>query len=77
MILTVVSTTGFPTAGYLFIGSEVIQYTGTTSTTFTGCTRAKYATFAESFGVGDVVNIGCWLVKINTGLLFAGYVKPT
>ena len=75
--LNVTSTSGWPTAGYLFIGNEVLQYTGVTSTSFTGVTRAKYATYAESFATGDVVTIGSWLVKINTGLLFAGYVKPT
>lgn len=37
--ITVTSTTTFPAAGYLIIESEVIQYTGTTSTTFTGCVR--------------------------------------
>ena len=38
--ITVVSTASFPAAGYFLIESEVIQYTGKTGTTFTGCTRA-------------------------------------
>jgi hypothetical protein len=38
--VTVTSTTGFSTpTGTLLIDSETITYTGTTSTTFTGCTR--------------------------------------
>lgn len=37
--LTVVSTTGFPTNGSLLVGgAQVVNYTGITSTTFTGCT---------------------------------------
>lgn len=40
---TVVSTTGFPTTGNLFIGAERVNYTGTTATTFTGLTRAYTA----------------------------------
>ncbi|HEC65253.1 MAG TPA: hypothetical protein ENI23_08165 [bacterium] len=37
--ITVYSTTGFPTSGYISIELEVIHYTGLTPTTFTGCTR--------------------------------------
>lgn len=75
--ISVASTTGFPTAGYLVTEGEVIQYTGVTSNTFTGCTRAKYSTTAINHFTGTQVFVGAWLVKINTGLLFAGYVKPT
>jgi hypothetical protein len=51
--ITVVSTTGFPTAGQIRIQSEVITYTGTTPTTFTGCTRGARgsANAAHSTGV--------------------------
>lgn len=37
--LTVDSTAGFPTSGSLYIGRERVTYTGTTGTSFTGCTR--------------------------------------
>ena len=37
--ITVDSTAGFPPEGKLQIDDEFIDYTGTTSTTFTGCTR--------------------------------------
>lgn len=43
--LTVVSTTGFASSGEACIGSETFSYTGKTATTFTGCTRGKYAPF--------------------------------
>jgi hypothetical protein len=51
--ITVVSTAGFPTSGQLRITSEVITYTGITSTTFTGCTRGARgsANVAHSTGV--------------------------
>lgn len=38
--LTVANTYFFPTAGTLYIDNEMISYTGKTSTTFTGCSRA-------------------------------------
>lgn len=58
--INVISTSGFElvehgtsytdapsaTVGYIKIGDEVIRYTGTTSTTFTGCTRAVLNTKA-------------------------------
>jgi len=51
--ITVVSTTDFPTAGQIRIATEVITYTGITSTTFTGCTRGARgsANIAHSTGV--------------------------
>jgi hypothetical protein len=53
--ITVVSTTGFDSAGNLFIGNEEITYTGTTSTTFTGCTRGAGNTTASSIDSGTTV----------------------
>ena len=46
--LPVVSTAGFPNYGLLKIRSEVIFYTGKTSTSFTGCTRAYNGSSATS-----------------------------
>lgn len=76
VVINVNSTTGFLSTGFIVIEGEVIQYTGITSTSFTGCTRAKYSTTAMNHYINDKVNIGQWFVKINTGLLFAGYLKP-
>jgi len=50
--ITVVSTTGFPTTGVLFILGEQVLYTGLTSTTFTGCTRASNDTTAAAHASG-------------------------
>ena len=38
--ITVVSTAGFPTTGFISIGSDKITYSGKTATTFTGCSGA-------------------------------------
>lgn len=46
--ITVTATSGFPTAGFITIDSEVIQYTGTTATTFTGATRGADGTSAAA-----------------------------
>lgn len=53
--ITVASTTGFESVGTVTIGTENITYTGKTSTTFTGCTRAADGTTAASHTNGDTV----------------------
>ena len=75
--IPVVSTAGFQAAGFLVLEGEIIQYTGTTDTTFTGCTRGKYGTTATAHFLGDAVSQGLWITKINGGALFCGYEKPS
>ena len=54
--ITVSSTTGFDSAGTLFIGNEQISYTAIgSSTTFTGCTRGANSTTAASILSGVTV----------------------
>jgi len=55
--IPVTSTTGFETTGQVFIGVEKIAYTGITSTSFTGCTRAIYPTSASAHSTGDYVAV--------------------
>jgi len=50
--ITVASTSGFDSSGTIFIANEQITYTGTTSTTFTGCTRGANDTTAASIASG-------------------------
>lgn len=54
-VLTVASTTGFPSVGCLIIGdgSELIQYSGVTPTTFTGCQP-----FIKPHAIGTTVKYG-------------------
>ena len=37
--IAITDATGFPTAGKVLIGSEIVDYTGITNNTLTGCTR--------------------------------------
>ena len=54
--ITVASTSGFDSAGTLFIGNEQITYTAIgSSTTFTGCTRGANSTTAASIASGVTV----------------------
>jgi len=55
--IAVASTTGFPTRGLVSIDTEVVAYTGKTSTTFTGCTRGYDGTVAASHTNGATVAI--------------------
>lgn len=54
--IAVVNTTGFTDTGTLIIGSEQIEYTGLTSTTFTGCTRGVNNTIAAAHVVDTEVH---------------------
>lgn len=68
--LTVDSTSGFPSSGTIFIynstnGTERIDYTGTTSTTFTGCTRSADSTTATAHADDSYVSMNS--VSKNTG----------
>jgi hypothetical protein len=68
--ITVNSTTSFPTAGTIDIGTELITYTGKTPTTFTGCVRGTNGTTAASHLTGVVVTNATmwtgWGVQSNT-----------
>jgi hypothetical protein len=50
--IPVVSTSLFASSGHLLIGTELIAYTGKTSTTFTGITRGVYGTTNTSHSTG-------------------------
>ena len=54
--ITVDSTTGFSSSGTLQINSEIFTYTGKTSTTFTGVTRATSSTTAADHVVDDAIS---------------------
>jgi hypothetical protein len=53
--VNVSSTTGFPTVGILTIDLEAIHYTGTTATSFTGCTRGFDGTTGASHPLNTTV----------------------
>ena len=66
--INVVSTTGFSTAGSLFIEAELVTYTGKTATSFTGCTRGAAGSPNKSHAVGAAVN-GAQVATANTSTL--------
>lgn len=68
--ITVASTTGFGTAGTFLIGSELISYTGTSPTTFTGCTRAVS-------GTSPAVHLTGALIQLNTTFIGWGRAAPS
>jgi hypothetical protein len=76
--ISVVSTTGFPAAGWICIDGEIIKYTGVSGgNTFTGCTRAQYGTTAVAPIISTVVMVCGWWVFMVQGLVFGGYATPT
>tara|TARA_R100001510_G_scaffold35911_1_gene32368 strand:- start:2452 stop:4182 length:1731 start_codon:yes stop_codon:yes gene_type:complete len=64
-IITVDSTDGFSSSGTLQINSEIFTYTGKTTLTFTGVTRATSSTSAAAHAVNDAVS-ETWTVR-DTG----------
>ena len=58
--ITVDSTAGFASSGTVQIGSELFTYTGITSTTFTGVTRATSSTTAATHIFNTVVSPSSW-----------------
>jgi hypothetical protein len=59
--VNVADTSGFPTSGWITINngddSEIISYTGTSATSFTGCTRAQDNTSAAEHPVNSIVSV--------------------
>lgn len=55
--IPVLSTSNFPSAGVISIGTEVITYTGKTSNTFTGASRGADGTSAAAYSQGAVVEL--------------------
>jgi hypothetical protein len=53
--ITVGSTTGFDSTGYIVVDNEIIKYTGTNATQFTGCTRGQRGTTAAAYDSGTSV----------------------
>lgn len=53
--LPVDDTEGFLTSDYVIIGSETIFYTGTTPTSFTGCTRGYKDTSPDTHTIDSLV----------------------
>lgn len=66
--IAVTSTALFASAGHLLIGTELIAYTGKTSTTFTGITRGVYGTTNTSHSIGDAVSEALGVASATTAV---------
>jgi hypothetical protein len=66
--IPVASTALFATAGHLLIGTELIAYTGKTSTTFTGITRGVYGTTNTSHSSGVAVTEALGLASATSSI---------
>ena len=54
--INVEDASGFPSSGKIRVGDEIITYTGTTATSFTGCSRGTYGSFASAHSKGEPVS---------------------
>ena len=53
--ITLISASGFSSAGTIIINSEIINYTGILGSTLTGCTRGRYLTIAATHLAGATI----------------------
>jgi hypothetical protein len=66
--IQVASTDLFESAGHLLIGTELIAYTGKTSTTFTGITRGVYGTTNVAHSIGANVTEALGVASATTAI---------
>jgi hypothetical protein len=66
--IVVGSTAGFASAGTILIESELINYTGTTATSFTGITRSVYGSTGSSHSAGVYVSEAQGVASASTAL---------
>lgn len=62
VVIDVTSTEGFTAPDYVEIGDETVLCTGTTATSFTGCTRGCNGTTATTHSDGD----SCYTTSAST-----------
>lgn len=74
-IIRVESTAGWPAAGRFWLGHELISYTGTTATTFTGCARGV-AGLAYKHSTVSIGNVATDRPRWWRGRLVTLYATP-
>lgn len=67
--IAVTSTTGFPSSGALLCTSEIMTYSGTTPTSFTGVVRARNGSSAAAHNTGDYISYVSTTAALGTGLV--------
>lgn len=77
----VISTSGFPTSGFLIIGAEIVSYSGITSTSFTGLSRAQKGTIAtlhvNGASVAGTSSVSSGIVYHESGIDDGTTVPPS
>jgi hypothetical protein len=66
--IVVGSTAGFASTGAILIEDELITYTGTTATSFTGITRSQYGSSGSSHSAGVYVSEAQGVASASTAL---------
>lgn len=66
--IQVTSTELFASSGHILIGTELIAYTGKTSTTFTGITRGVYGTTNVAHNIADAVTEALGVPSATTSI---------
>jgi hypothetical protein len=66
--IVVASTAGFASTGAILIEDELITYTGTTATSFTGITRSQYGSSGSSHSAGVYVSEAQGVASASTAL---------
>jgi hypothetical protein len=70
-------TTAFPSSGQIRIESEIISYTGKTTSSFSGCTRGAFGTTAASHSVGvGIIKVQC-LAANTSGPMYMNQTDST
>ena len=62
--IAVTSTDGFEDSGFLLLGDELIQYTGKTSTSFTGLTRGVGGTSKVAHANTDAITMSLFINQL-------------
>lgn len=66
--IQVASTALFQSTGHLLIGSEIVEYTGKTATTFTGITRGVFGTTNVAHAIGTNVTEALGVPSASTAI---------
>ena len=76
--IALTSAAAFPTSGNITIGNESIAYTGKSTNTLTGCTRASDGTTAAAYASGVSVQLGNpWNIYATAATFTVADFAPT
>jgi len=71
------SAAGFPSAGYVLIGSEIIYYSGKSGNTLVNCVRSQFGTAEQNYASATTVNVNSIAISNPSAFPASGTVKVT